>query len=50
MEWSEILMYAIPIIMLVVEYYLGKTDKVEASSTLELIEKLLRLIASFFKK
>lgn len=43
MDWQQILLYGGPILLLIVEYFLGKTDKVEANSTLGLLENILKL-------
>ena len=50
MDWGTILTVGLPIIMLILEYWLGKTDKTKSSSTLELVENILKGLLGLFKK
>lgn len=46
---QEMLMVIIPVLLLVVEWYLGRTDKVEANSTLSLVGAILKLLKEKIK-
>ena len=48
MDWGQLLMVLIPVIILVIEYFVGKSDKVESNSMLEIVEKVLKLVANLF--
>lgn len=50
MDWGQILTLGMPVLLLIVEYFLGKTDKVESNSILEIVEKVLKVIAGIFTK
>ena len=46
MDMSMLVSIGIPVAILILEWYLGKTDKVDSNSTLSLIANILR----YFKK
>lgn len=41
---QETLMIILPIVLLIVEWYLGRTDRVESNSTLSLVGAILKLL------
>lgn len=42
---STVMTVGIPIALLILEWYLGRTDKVEANSTLSLVYNILKFIS-----
>ena len=50
MDWGQVITVMVPVIILIVEYYLGKTKSVESNSALEILEKFLFALGKLFKK
>lgn len=45
MDMTLIVTFGVPIALLVIEHFLGETDKVEANSTLGLLRNILKVVA-----
>jgi len=44
MNMNMLLTIGVPVAILIIEWYLGRTDKVEANSTISLFGNILKLI------